>query len=432
MTLIASGAAGSAAEMEKIPKATLVLAGTLIEGPGDDPMKDAAILIEGERILEVGPRAKVLAPPGARVIDLRKAVVLPGLIDAHTHVLLQGDPTAASYEDQILRESLPMRTIRGTVAARIALRSGFTTIRDLETEGALYADVAIKQAVEKGYIEGPRMAVATRALASTGAYPLLGFPFETMVPTGVQVCDGADECRKAVREQIKYGADWIKFYADRSYYIAGDGHLDALPNFTQEEADAIVDQAHAWRKKVAAHAMTRTGIGIALRAGVDSIEHGDSIEEAHAREMAAKGIAYCPTLTVTDYVAGPRAAEGREIWAKIPAIVRETFKRARALGVTVVFGTDAGGFPWGEIPQAREFSSMVDLGMSPAEAIRSATTAAAGLLGMSEDVGRVAPGRYADLIAVAGDPLKDVKVLEDVRFVMKGGAVVLDDLTKTP
>src|SRR5262245_37216915 len=344
-----AAAADKAQEKQAPAPVTLVLAGTLIDGTAAAPVKDAAILIEGERIKEVGARGKVKAPDGATVIDLGRATVLPGLIDSHTHILLQGDPTTASYEDQLLRESLPMRTIRGTVAARIALRNGFTTLRDLETEGALYADVDIKHAIEKGYIVGPRLVVSTRALASTGAYPLQGFPYEFPMPSGVQVCDGPDECHKAVREQIKYGADWIKLYADRSYYIAADGHLDALPNFTPEEAAAIVDQAHAWRKKVAAHAMTRTGIGLALKAGVDSIEHGDSIEEEHAREMAARGIYYCPTLTVADYVAGPRAAEGRSIWEKMPAIVKESFKRARAAGVKVVFGTDAGGFPWNEI-----------------------------------------------------------------------------------
>jgi imidazolonepropionase-like amidohydrolase len=410
------------------PSAKLVLAGVLL-GSGSAPVKDAAVLIEGDRIKEVGPRSRVTAPAGATTIDLGKFTVLPGLIDAHTHILLQGDPTVASYEDQILRESQALRTIRGTVAAGIALRHGFTTLRDLETEGAMYADVSIKQAIERRYIDGPRLVVATRALASTGAYPLLGFPYEITVPTGVQVCDGPDACRQAVREQIKYGADWIKLYADRSYFIAKDGHLDALPNFTQTEVDAIVEQAHAWRKKVAAHAMTRAGIGMALKAGVDSIEHGDSLEEDHARQMAARGTYYCPTLTVTEYVAAPRAAEGRGIWAKIPAIVHESFRRARSMGVKIVFGTDAGGFPWDEVNQAREFSYMVSLGMSPEEAIRAATIIPAEMMDMGDDVGGVTAGRYADLVAVDGDPLREVKVLEDVRFVMLGGRVIRDELT---
>jgi len=425
---LACSAALPAAPALEAPKSVLILAGVLIDGTGAPPSRDVAILVEGERIRAVGPRGKITSPAGTPAIDLGKATVLPGLIDAHTHILLQGDPTVASYEDQILRESLPMRTIRGTVAAGLSLRNGFTTIRDLETEGALYADVAIKEAIRKGYIEGPRMAVATRALSTTGSYPLLGFPYEVQVPTGVQVCDGADECRKAVREQIKYGADWIKFYADRNYYLAADGHLDALPNFTQEEANAIVEQAHAWKKKVAAHAMTRAGVGIAIAAGVDSIEHGDSIEEPHMRQMIAKGIAYCPTLTALDYVAAPRAAEGRGIWAEMPKIVRDTFRRAVSSGVKIVFGTDAGGFPWTEVKQAREFSLMVEYGMSPAEAVRSAASAAADLLDMSADVGRVAPGRYADLIAVLGDPLENISILEDVRFVMKGGKIVRNDL----
>ena len=402
------------------PRRVAVRCGSLITGKASAPVADAVVLIDGDRITAAGPRLAI--PAGVEVIDLSRSTCLPGLIDNHTHILLHGDITAEEYDEQLLKESIPYRAIRATVAARTALMNGFTTLRDLETEGAGYADVAVKQAIEKGYIDGPRLVVSTRALSVTGSYPLLGFPPDLDLPTGVQIVDGPDQARLAVREQLRYGADWIKVYADRRYYIASDGMLDSIPNFTLEEMTAIVDESHRQRHRVAAHAMTRSGLRVALAAGVDSIEHGVALDDESIRAMVAHGVWYVPTLAVTEYVAPGRAAAGAAIWKEVPRFHRESFRKALAAGVKIAFGTDVGGFPWTE-KQAREFAFMVADGMTPAQAIGSATSGAAQMLEMTGKIGVIAPGAWADLIAVSGDPLVDVTKLEDVRFVMKGGAV---------
>jgi len=379
------------------------------------------VVVLGDRIESVGSAA----PAGASVVDLGDRTLLPGFVDAHTHVLLQGDATAAEYNVQILQEYPAHRVVRAVRALKIALEHGFTTIRDLETEGAGYDDVAIRDAVEEGVVPGPRMKVVGPALSTTGSYPIVHFRPDWKFPTGVQVCDGAVECRKAVREQISYGTDWVKVYANTGgLRMTDDGWVDSPPNWTREELEAVVSEAHAHRVKVAAHARSDSGVRIAIAAGVDSIEHGDSIRPEVAAEMARKGIALSPTLTVADYVAGPRAEQGCAICAKLPEIHRRSVENCRKAGVKIVFGTDAGGFPWTEINQAREFSLEVAIGMSPIEAIRSATTAAADLLGMSGQIGVVEAGAFADLVAVQGDPLKNVGTLEHVEFVMKGGEVV--------
>jgi imidazolonepropionase-like amidohydrolase len=379
------------------------------------------VLVVGDRIESVGTSA----PAGVAVVDLGDRTLLPGLVDAHTHVLLQGDATAPEYNVQILQEYPAHRVARAVRALKIALEHGFTTIRDLETEGAGYDDVALRDAVEEGVVLGPRMKVVGPALSTTGSYPILHFRPDWKFPTGVQVCDGPVECRKAVREQISYGTDWVKVYANTGgLRLTDDGWVDSPPNWTREELDAVVSEAHAHRVKVAAHARSDSGVRLAIAAGVDSIEHGDSIRPEAAAEMARKGIALSPTLTVADYVAGPRAEAGCAVCAKLPEIHRRSVENCRKAGVKIVFGTDAGGFPWTEINEAREFSLEVALGMSPIEAIRSATTAAADLLGMSGQIGIVERGAFADLVAVSGDPLKDVAVLEKIDFVMKGGEVV--------
>ncbi len=407
----------------------LVKAAHLIDGTTDTPRDGLGVLIEGDRIKEVGPVAQ-LAGRAQRVIDLGNATLLPGLIDAHTHVLLQGDITAADYDDQLLKESTPYRALRASAAARTALMNGFTAIRDVETEGAMYADVDVKTAIARGVIPGPRMFVSTRAMAPTGMYPLLGYSWELHLPEGVQIVDGPDNIRKAVREEVKYGADLIKFYSDRRYYRSTDAKkpLRSLVNFTDEEMKALVDEAHRLRKKVAAHAMGWDGIDAALRAGVDSIEHGDGLTPDLLERMAKQGVSWCPTMYVGVYVAQGRGG----IWPEMVELEKVAFQAALKHGVKIAYGTDAGGYAWTE-NQAKELSIMVRYGMAPMKAIQSATSVAAALLDplcppqarecAGSDIGAVAAGKYADLIAVDGDPLKDISLLEHVRFVMKAGVV---------
>ena len=390
-----------------------VSSGTVVSQP--------LIIVRGDKIERVGGEL----PPGARVIDLENRILLPGLIDTHTHILLQGDATEAEYHFQILREYPSHRVARAVRAMRIALDHGFTTMRDLETEGAGYGDVGLRDAVNEKVIDGPRLQVVGPALSTSGSYPILHFRPDWSFPTGVQVCDGADGCRKAVREQLSYGTDWVKIYANTSgLHLTPDGYVDSPPNWTREEIGAVVNEAHAKGHKVAAHATSDTGLKLAVEAGVDSIEHGTSIRPEMAQQMAKKGIYFCPTLTVGAYVAEPRAREGRPIWLEMPKVVAKSIQNSRKAGVKIVFGTDAGGFPWTEINQAQEFRHEVRLGMTPLEAIRSGTTVAAEMLGWQGKVGVIAPGAFADVIAVSGDPLKDVTVLEKVDFVMKGGEVV--------
>ncbi|MGO9596830.1 MAG: amidohydrolase family protein [Isosphaeraceae bacterium] len=408
-------------------KQTVVKAGRLIDTRGGRVLADQHIVIENDRIKQVGSAREVPLPPGALVIDLSSATVLPGLIDAHTHVLLQGDITEADYDEQLLKESIPYRTIRATVAAKTALEHGFTAIRDLETEGAMYADVDLKRAIDRGIVPGPRMFVATRALSATGTYALLGYSWELRMPEGVQIVDGPDEIRKAVRQQVKYGADWIKFYADRNYYLEG-GKLRSRVNFTPEETRAIIAEAHRLDRRVAAHAMGRDGILAALEAGVDSIEHGDGLDEETIDMVVARGVYWCPTIYFGVYVAEGRAADGNAVWKAMVELERQAFALALKKGVKIAFGTDAGGFAWTE-NQAREFAHMVRYGQTPMQAIQSATTVAAELLQAQRDLGTVEPGKLADIIAVGGDPLAQISELEHVRFVMKGGRVVRNELS---
>lgn len=402
--------------------ATVIRAGHLIDVRNGRVAANQEILIQGERIRQVG--ASVPHPDGAKTIDLGQATVLPGMIDNHTHILLQGDITSADYDEQLLKESIPYRAIRATVAVRTGLMNGFTAMRDLETEGAMYADVDVKTAIARGIIPGPRLFVATRSFSATGTYPLLGYSWELKMPEGVQFVDGADSIRRAVREQVKYGADWIKYYSDRKYYVK-DGMLRSWVNFTDEEARALVEESHRLGRKVAAHAMGRDGIDSALRAGVDTIEHGDGLDEALMDRMIARGVYWCPTIYVGVYVAEGRAHAGNPIWLTMRDMEAKAFRAAVRKGVKISFGTDVGGFAWTE-NEAKEFSYMVKYGMTPMQAIQSATSVAAALLDQQDDLGAIEAGKLADIVAVAGDPLQNIAELERVKFVMKGGQVYKD------
>jgi len=402
------------------PHRVAIRAGRLIDGKSERPIENAFILIEGDKIVSVTPGGNT--PSGVEVIDLSKATVLPGFIDTHTHVMLNGDITAEEYDVQLLKESIPYRAILGARNAHIALSHGFTTMRDLETEGAMYADVDVKTAVANGEVPGPRMQVATRAMAPTGMYPLLGYSWELKVPTGVQYVDGVEGARKAVREQAMYGADWIKYYSDRRYHFEGDV-LRSMVNFTEEEAKAIVDEAHRIGKKVAAHAIGSDGIAAALRAGVDTIEHGDGLTDALIDEMVKKGVYWVPTITVGAYVAPGRGGN----WTKMVDLEKVAFQKALKKGVKIALGTDAGGFDWKALNQAKEFEYYVQYGMTPMQAIRSGTAVPAELLGWGDKVGTIEAGKWADITAVGGDPLRDITELQKVVFVMKGGAVYKND-----
>jgi imidazolonepropionase-like amidohydrolase len=404
-----------------------VKAAHLIDGRSDTVRDGVGVLIENGRFVEI----RADAPAGVKVVDLGNAWLLPGLIDAHTHVLLQGDITAAEYDAQLLKESLPYRAIRATAAARRSVMNGFTTIRDVETEGAMYADVDMKQAIDRGVIPGPRMYVATRAMAPTGMYPLLGYAWDIKVPEGVQIVDGVEGVRKAVREEAKYGADWIKVYADRKYYQTGDPKrpLRSWVNFTPAELEALVTEAHRIGKKVAAHAMGWDGIDAALTAHVDSIEHGDGFTDDLLERTARQGVYWCPTLYVGVWVAPGRGGN----WTDMVEMSRKAVGLGVKHGVKIAFGTDAGGFPWTE-NEAKEFALMVRGGMTPMQAIKAATSVAGELLNpicppqsnscTGSEVGAIEKGRHADLVAVDADPLKDVTVLEHVHFVMKDGEVL--------
>ena len=400
----------------------LIQAGRLIDGRSAQVQTNVGILIEGERIRAVGPIAQIQAQArNARVIDLSQMTVLPGFIDTHTHLLLQGDPTADSYNEQLLYQSISYRAILAARNARLALEHGFTAIRDVETEGAMYADVDVKLAVNRGEIPGPRIFASTRAMAPTGMYPIVSPNWDLELPHGVQPVDGVDNARLAVREQVGHGADWIKYYSDRRYFFGPDSVLHSWVNFTDAEARAIVEETHRLGRKAAAHAIGSDGIAAALRAGVNSIEHGDGLTDSLMDVMVRNTVYWVPTVTVGIYVAQPRGG----IWPALADLERRAFPRAVRKGVKIALGTDVGGFPWTETNQAKEFEYYVQYGMTPMQAIQSGTSVAAALLGQEQNLGAVAPGLYADLVAVAGDPLRDITELQRVKFVMKGGTVYL-------
>jgi len=402
---------------------TVIRAGTLIDGKSDAARHNQVIVIRGERIESISDGATAEIPANADVIDLSNATVLPGLIDSHTHIFLQGeDPAQGGYDANILKYPLAYRAVRAGVAARRALEQGFTTLRDVETEGAGYGDVGIKMAIEEGYIPGPRLFVATRAISTTGGYMLEDYAPELVLPKGAQIVDGPVEARKAAREQLDHGADWIKVYMTHRSWLGKNGELVSQPTLTVEELKAIVDETHGWGKKVACHAYGGIGLHRGLDGGCVSIEHGLDLDDAAIAQMLKQGTWYCPTISVyyTDWAPADTPAGQRD--RKRAAVHEVSFPKALHAGVKIVFGTDMGGIPWSQ-PIAAEFSHMVRLGMSPMDAIKSATSRPAEMLEMQGQIGAITPGALADIVAVDGDPVRDIKVLENVQFVMKGGKV---------
>jgi imidazolonepropionase-like amidohydrolase len=421
------GAVSLVSRAADVPVTTYVHAGKLLDVRSGKMLSDQVIVIRGDRIERIAASGAMQIPAGAATVDLTHATVLPGLIDCHTHIML-ADTDDSHYDEILLKQSWQYRTILATLNVKRDLEAGFTAMRDVETEGAMYSDVDVRNAINQGLIPGPRLKVATRGISTTGGYGLEGYSPEVTVPIGVQTIDSPAEGRKAVREQFNYGADLIKIYGTDRYSFLPDGKEVSIADFSLEEVQAIVDEARLKGLKVACHAYDGPGLHYCIDAGVASIEHGIQLDDDAIRKMVAKGIYLVPTLYVycCALEKGDLAMSGGK--TSRLAIHEVSFKKALAAGVKIAFGTDAGPFPHGT--QAVEFEWMTRYGMTPLQAIQAATTNAADLMGWADQIGAIEPGKFADVIAVDQNPLEDIKQLEHVRFVMKGGGVVRNDYVK--
>jgi imidazolonepropionase-like amidohydrolase len=413
----------------QVPQLTAIRAGRLFDSKSGKVAENQVILIEEDKIAAVGPADRVQIPAGAQVIDLSQDTVLPGLIDGHTHVFGFGldeinKPAGPPFASPI-NDTREYRTLLALANAQKDLRAGFTTLRDLMSHGGGYADVDIKKAINRGFFQGPRMQVSTMGLVATGE-GILGSP-EVNLPRNYQSVDGPWAARQAVREQIHYGADWIKFHATADYEFEPSGEFWNDPTFTKEEVDAIVDEAHRHKTKAACHAFGGEGLRNCIEAGVDTIEHAIELDEAEADQIKKKGIYLELTAyhySLSEYAVRDAKATGGK--NSLAAMREKSGRLAIARGVKISFGSGAGPFPHGV--QAREFAYLVKYGMSPAQAIQTATTVAAEMMGWQDRIGSIDKGKFADIIAVAGNPLSDITELERVKFVMKGGQIVRNDL----
>jgi len=402
----------------------LVKAGKLLDVRNGVYLENQAIWIEGGRIKEVGPVSQIQAraPKNAEIVDLSGATVLPGLIDCHTHLMSRFEAGPNGYLLGLATKSQAFRALEGAANARVTLNAGFTTVRDVENEGSLYADVALRDAINQGLVDGPRMQVATRAIAAVGQYNPFGVsPDLTDFPTGAQMISGVDEARRAVREQIGHGADLIKVYADWQH-----------PTLTIEEMHVVVEEAHKQGIKVAAHATTPEGIKNAVIAGVDSIEHGHRADRQALEMIKEKGIFLVPTVGVIDERAArlqsePLNPQQRQRFDAFVEGINQEIKLSMSLGIKIASGFDASGIA-GQGKNANELVALVHHGLPILDAIRAATVNAGELMGWQDRVGAIETGKFADLIAVQGDPLSDITVLQQVKFVMKEGTVVKNQL----
>ena len=404
----------------KTPLSLLLLSGARIFNPASEELLDEhEVHITAGRIAQIAPPAELRSPPDTRQIDLTGLTLLPGLMDLHSHLLLH-PYREASWDDQVLRESLEFRTVLATVAARATVEAGFTTLRDLGTEGAGFADVALRDAIATGIIPGPRLFVATRAIVATGCYGPSGFDPRWDAPKGAQVADGADGVRRAVREQIAAGADWIKLYAD--YRRRPDDPPTAT--FSQAELAAAVDEARSAGRPVAVHAATDEGVRRAVFAGTNTVEHGYYVSDEVLGLMHERGVALCPTLATAEAMSQYDGWTAGQPEPRRMRAARDMFARALARGVTIACGSDVGVFAHGA--NFRELEVMHAYGMNTMDVLRSATSVAARVLGRESDLGQVAVGYIADLIGVRGDPRQNLDGLRDPEFVLQGGRIIVD------